>query len=317
MEISEIQNILHQHFVFCRQLPNNLYKNEKYDFVFLVSPIDKNAKKRLDSAVSMDYIVKGSNKDISLISTDNNIPSIILRDAGNSPVFNYYFLHAFLGSILGAALKSLDENLILREDGLYLQREYPLRDNHHQTIHTELVTNNFVEILNLFKLDPHRILTGFKNKNEYFSYLCESPYINSKILLRIKDSDCDYLKNFYVHMQKNAWNALEETDSLPSFNKQKSFFSNFKDFSINLFESKFKLKLKYFLNVTEKSDSKILMEKLKQEIPSINGEIFGRLMAQLKKTFESKGHYKDFLYTSTQDDVVKKLKTISHQMTAL
>ena len=71
------------------------------------------------------------------------------------------------------------------------------------------------------------------------------------------------------------------------------------------------------MNVTEKSDSKILMEKLNREIPSINGEMFGRLMAQLKKTFESKGHYKDFLYTSTQDDIVKKLKAISHQMTAL
>ena len=31
MEISEIQNVLHQNFVFCRQLPNNLYKNEKYN----------------------------------------------------------------------------------------------------------------------------------------------------------------------------------------------------------------------------------------------------------------------------------------------
>lgn len=168
MKQSDIQQIIQDIFVFSKPLPSHLYQNSKVNHVFLVSPLSAGTKSVLESVVPFHVFVHNFKKNTYTIEDSESKTKIQLRNAGNNQTFAFFVNYAYLGAIIGAALKSVDKGLILREDGLYLEKDYPLKTNHFQTIHTGLVTNNFEEILSLFNLSSARVLQGFQNKEEYF-----------------------------------------------------------------------------------------------------------------------------------------------------
>jgi len=309
MESIDIQRILQKTFVFYKQLPTHLYHNPKITHTFLVSPLSANTKKSLDLEVPFDTFVHSFKNGIYTLEDSNADIRIQLRDAGSNQSFAYFMLHAYLGGILGAALKNMDEGLVLKEDGLYLTKDYPLKENHAQTIHTQLVTDNFEEILHLFELSPITIINGFKNKREYFQYLCMSPYINMTTLKRLENSDCDFLADFYKAVKKYSW-SLYDSRELPGIESSEKYFKNF---TYQHYLNKYNQKLNYFMNVTVKSDPVALISLLKKDFPDADTKLFGKMMIHFKREFKSKGEYKDFLFASTHEDIVKRLKDIAFQ----
>lgn len=309
MKQSDIQEIIERLFVFAKPLPAHLYQNPKVVQTFLVSPLSASTKKTLELTVPFDIFVHKYTKGTYTLEDTKSKTKIQLRNAGSNQTFAFFMNHAYLGGILGAALKTVDEGLILREDGLYLQKDYPLKPNHSQIIHAEKVTDSFEEILNLFNLSSARILQGFKNKEEYFMYLYSSPFLNHATLKRIRNSSCEFLAEFYDSLKKYGWSIYDST-KLPNIQK---FNNHFSSFVYKHFESRYNQKLSYFMNVTVKGDATALISLLKKDFPNADGKMFGKLMAEFKKQFKSKGEYKDYLFVSTHEDIAKNLRNIAIQ----
>lgn len=297
MKSFEIKEVLEKYFVFFKQLPNHIYGEGRNTQSFIVSQCHARTFHALTNEVGPAGKVE-SHKGVYKIIIGEK--TYILLNGGSKPAFAYYVKYAYLGSILNTVLRnSLSPDLTINTEGLFITKYAQIENKNHLIIE-RLVTDNFFEILELFKLPIETFYSGFKNKLEFFRYLNHSPYIHSTSLVNYKDCENDFLKEFYNHCVQH-----DKLPHPPVFDKEKSY-KYFNSYQHDKFLIDFDSRLKYNTEILSKLNFEKIVKSISDVIPEKSD--IGKVLGLFKYSFASKHDFQSYIYSSKEEDVLAKIR---------
>lgn len=202
---------------------------------------------------------------------------------GSSFDFFYNMSNYCLNSFLGKIVKRFD--LKLTHSGLFYEEKLTI-ENHQSKVGDFLITDSVEKLLGFLGLNYQRFKDGFQTKEEFFNFLLESPFINTKIFSHPKkEHDFQLFIDFQNFLLENSIEKIGDKKTLSDI---ESYFDDVKFFEkIETLKEKERRKREAVFNF----NGRLILDYF----PDFDKNKLGTSMAYFKFSFGDVEKYRDFL----------------------